>query len=270
MISLNKIYFSMLFIFASSISLLLNVDWLFVSDFLTYRDITEVFSHTSLRDFATDNIFSVRPTEPLFSLLYWMFAPYSYFLLPSLALLFYLRFVFSHLTVTWLAIFALFLLIATTMFQAFHLQRQFLSIVFLLYAVSSTNKYYRFTLFTASILIHNSSALAFPLFLPTVVSVPLVALTMLAIFNLSSLSLKVGGDYNLSAPYYVILIFFSLFILLSRRLTIGIRRKLLIFLLLQFFLLLSSPYIGSRMYFSTFFVIIIPLCLTDLHRKAQL
>lgn len=259
----------MLFAIFSIVGFVRNSDWIFLSDFLTYREISDVLYNTSLLTFMEKNVFSVRPTEPLFSFLYWIFAPHSYVLLPLLAVIFYLRWIFANLKVTWLAITALFLLLATTLFQAFHLQRQFLATVFLLYGISSKKRFYQVILFVSSVLIHNSSVLFFPLFLSVKLSAPLIIGLIFAVINISIFNIAVGGDYILGTQYYFILALFLFIVLFKRSSQSKFKWQICIMILFQFAVLSISPYLGSRLYFTFFFVLIIPFLITNFFTRGQ-
>lgn len=245
---------------AGSLSSFRALHWVFISDFLTYRIMARDFSTHSIFGYLSSGIGSVRPTEPLFILIYYAFGPYAYIIVPIIALIFYLIAVSREARLTLPAVLGIFLLALVTPLEAFQLQRQFISIVFVVYALLSQNRARKYLIWLCAVLTHNSAIFFFPLFLKSALAIPMGVL--ISMYILGAHSVRVGGAYHLKIEYiFLLAVAVSVIYIRRSNLSLHLFRSSIIIFLLQFIFIFSSPYIGSRLFFSTFFALVIPLLL---------
>ena len=255
----NSFYFFVIFISALVSSYFVISNWIFKSDFLTYQELATFLAKQQFIDILSSNFLSIRVTEPIFILFYWILSERSYILLPLVNLILYNFFLLRYTAVSWLALFALLLLQLTPTFQAFHLQRQFMSVIFLMVSLYFSKGYRRYIFWVLAILTHNSAILLFPLYLRSNIALFLFIPIVYLLHNLSTAGFHVGGDYELGSIYYIILAFFSLSIFVKKRITANLDRdKVTVMLVILWYLIFFLPYLGSRLYFTVFFVILVP------------
>lgn len=259
-IRINLLYFLIVFVCATISSYFVISNWLFKSDFLTYKEFAAYLSTEHLNDVIFSNFLSIRHTEPIFILVYWIFSKYSYVVVPLINLLIYNYMLLRFVRVSWLALLVLVLLQLTPSFQAFHLQRQFMSVIFLMFSLYFTKGKYRYVFWILAILTHNSALMLFPFYFRPSISFLLSIPILYFLFRLSDFGFYVGGDYHLGEVYYFVLAFFSFGIIMQKRISANLGRlEVIIMLIILWCLIFFSPYLGSRLYFTVFFAVIIPL-----------
>lgn len=259
LVNRNTLYFLIVFMLALVSSYFMISNWVFRSDFLSYKTFADLLSRQSTISELLNGYLSIRPTEPVFIVIYWLFGKYSYILLPSVNFLVYNYLLIKYVRVSWFAFLALILLHLTPTFQAFHLQRQFMSVVFLVLSLYFSSGRQRLIFWVLAILTHNSALLMFPLYLGTYISALLILPFLYLLKSLPSIGIHVGGDYKLGTVYYIVLILFTISVIIRRNIcgNFSIPQVILVLSLLCC-LLLMSPYLGSRFYFTVFFVVIVP------------